>query len=226
MIAMSILVLAASASLAKPDGTKLRPITQCFAITKDGAAVGATWQRVTAVRVGGRAMWDIVIHQKVAAFNFDMRDHFVIDRRDLRPVAFDSMKGGKPHIVLNYADGRVTGTRTEESGVKPIDMGLEAPVWEGNLWGITFGALPLAADARFELPFYQYDKGLGSFKLEVTGSEDIETPAGKAAAWTVKVGDDPAKSVTYLIDKKTGDELGTRAGAFGTRLGGDCSGLG
>lgn len=225
MIAMAMLGLAASTSMVKPDGTKLRPITQCFAITKDGAVVGATWQRVTAVRLGGRAMWDIVIHQKVAAFNFDMRDHFTVDRSDLRPVAFDSMKAGKPHIALTYAQDRVTGSRIEQDGTKPIDIGLEAPVWEGNLWGISFGALPLAAGARFELPFYQYDKGLGSFKLEVTGSEDVETPSGKVAAWTVKVGDDPAKSVTYLIAKKTGDELGTRAGAFGTRLGGDCSGL-
>ena len=223
MIAM--LALAASADLVRPDGTKLRPVTQCFAILRDGKEVGSTLQRVTALKVGGRAMWEIVIHQRVAAFNFDMRDHFVVDRRDLRPSWFDSTKSGKRHIALTYTDGSVTGTRTEADGDTPIRQAFAGPVWEGNLWGIAFGALPLQAGAKFELPNYQYDKGIGRFQLEVTGSEDVETPAGKVAAWTVRVGDDPAKAVTYLIDQKTGDELGTRAGPFATRLGGDCSGL-
>lgn len=211
------------------DGTKLVAGTQCYAILRGGETIGATLQRVSPVDADGTPAWDIVVHQRIGdGAQFDMRDHFVLRRSDLRPIAFESRarRGDDTHnIALAYSEDRVTGARTGGGEASTIDVALPGPVWEGNLWGITFGALPLVEGAHFSLPFYQYDKGLGRFELEVTGSETVETPAGAAEAWTVALEAAPGRSITYLIGKADGAELGTRGPGFGTRLGGDCSGL-
>lgn len=75
------------------------------------------------------------------------------------------------------------------------------------------------------MPFYQYDKGFGTFTLKVAGSDIVETPGGKVDVWTVDVATGADRLVTYLIGKTNGAELGTRAPGFSTRFGGDCSGL-
>lgn len=229
---LSYLLLAALGTQAVPtptiDGSRLRAGERCYALVRGDQTIGATYQKVSAVDAGGMPAWDIVIHQRVGTM-FDMRDHFVVRRSDLRPIAFDSaaMRGGAGHeIALRYTDTRVHGTRTTPEGSAPVDVALDAPVWEGNLWGLTFGAIALAEGQRYRLPIYQYDSGIGEFTLTVTGSETVETPDGPVDAWTVDVGTDPARRTTYLVPKAGGAELGVRGPGFGARLGGDCTGLG
>ncbi|MEO7168959.1 MAG: hypothetical protein V4610_22255 [Pseudomonadota bacterium] len=209
---------------AQPNGERLSAGSACYAIMRDTSVIGATWQSVRPAEVAGEQAWDIVVHQRVGT-TFDLRDHFVLARKDLRPIAFDNRKLGKEHVTLRYANGRITGSRMEKEGVVPVDLATPAQVWEGNLWGLTFGALPLAQGGEYALPFYQYDKGFGTFTLKVTGSDIVETPGGKVDAWTVDVATGADRLVTYLIGKTNGAELGTRAPGFSTRLGGDCSGL-
>ena len=208
-----------------PDGTRLRPVDQCFLIERGGQPIGATRQIGRSTVLDGRRVWDVVVHQKADAMHFDLRDHFVLMRRDLRPIAFDSRKNGVEDVRLTYRNGRVIGRKIGDKGALAIDTPLPGPTWEGNLWGVTFGALPLRPGAKFTLPFFQYDQGLGEFTLSTTGTETVQTPAGPVRAWVVDAGTDPTHRVTYLIDRKTGEELGTRAMGFETRLGGDCSAL-
>ncbi len=228
-------MMAAAAVTMAPQGSRLVPGDQCFAITRHDAAsgddvvIGATHQVIRRVRIGGRAAFDIVVNQSVPAAKFAMRDHFVLARADLTPIAFDSRRNGVDHVSLSYAPGRVTGRvtgrRVEKGATVPIDVAVPTPVWEGNLWGVTFGALPLAAGRSFVLPFYQYDSGIGRFDLAVTGSERVATPTGAVDAWTVAIVKDGRPSSTVLIAKLDGRELGLRSPRGGTRLGGDCKGL-
>ena len=227
MVVSSIPALAAPMAVpVAPDGARVHPADQCFVIEVDGKAVGVTHQLVRKMVSRGRPVWDVVVHQKADALKFDMRDHFVLRRSDLLPIAFDSRKDGADHVRLAYRSGRVTGYKIDEKGRVPIDTQLRGPTWEGNLWGVTFGALPLRAGAQFTLPFFQYDKGVGEFTLKTLGIETVTTPSGPVEAWAVDAGADAEQRVTYLLDKKTGAELGTRAGKFATRMGGDCSGVG
>ena len=210
-----------------PDGYRLKPITQCFAIERQGQVIGATYQRIVAVKRDGMKAWDIVVHQRAGNGRFDMRDHFILAATNLLPLSFDSRVSNKPHVNLTYRPGRVMGSRINADGTTvPINVLTNGPVWEGNLWGVTFGALPLAEGAHLTLPTYQYDQGVGAFDLKVTGSEQVDTPNGKVAAWTVDIEVAPGRINTSLIDKATGTELGSRAPGFATRLGGDCRGLG
>ena len=214
---MLLLVLAAQAALPAVDGTRLQPGSVCYAIARGETVMGATLQTVKAATADGVPAWDIVIHQRVGD-KFDLRDHFVLRRKDLAPIAFDSRKTGVEHVRVTYGPDKLVTTR---SGAAPAETPITGPVWEGNLWGLTFAALPLAEGAHFELPFYQYDKGLGRFSLDVVGSEKV----GDRDAWVVETSPDGQRKVRYLIDKADNAELGYAGGGFAQRLGGDCSGI-
>lgn len=213
-----------SPALVKPDGRKLKAVDQCFVIARGGQPMGLTHQTVKAVIANGKPAWDVVVHQRIGDGKFDMRDHFVLARTDLLPISFDNRRNGEEHVRLSYLKGRITGTRIDKGVAAPIDLAAPPPVWDGNLWGVTFGALPLKQGARFDLPYYQYDQGLAHFALTVKGSEDVVTPTGTVAAWQVEL---PGKNgvTTLLLAKRDGAELGTRSGPFTTTLGGDCSAM-
>ncbi len=227
MFAMMMALAAAQAAapvVVKPDGRKLKPVDQCFVIARGGQAMGLTRQTIKATTAGGKPAWDVVVHQRIGDGKFDMRDHFVLSRKDLLPISFDNRRNGEEHVRLRYASGRIMGTRTDKGIATPIDVAAPAPVWDGNLWGVTFGALPLRDGATFDLPYYQYDQGLAQFTLTVKGSEDVVTPAGTVSAWRVEL---PGRNgvTTLLLAKRDGAELGTRSGPFTTTPGGDCSGI-
>jgi hypothetical protein len=228
----SLLLLAAlvggDITPARMEGDRLRPGSVCYTMTADGKAMGTTAQTIAATRIGGRPVWDIVIHQKVANGVFDMRDHFVVDRRTLLPLHMDSQRGsvrtdrGWHRITIDYAKGRITGTRETATATTPIDVAADHPVWDGNLWGVTFAALPLRQGGRYTLPFWQYDKGFGQFTLQVVGRETVTTPSGRVAAWIVEAGDDPTHPMRYRIAHRPRQELGYVVGSHGQQLGGTC----
>ncbi len=208
-----------------PDGRRLQTGETCYAIRSGDRTIGAALQRITRARVVGVDALRIVNHQRVGT-TFDLRDELVVRRRDLRPLTLDSAKSGKPHVHLDYADARVTGWKMGKAGREAIDVALAGPTWDGNLWGTTFAALPLRAGGRYTLPFYQYDKGLGSFDLAVKGEETVQQDGKPVAAWIIDASADPARRTDYLIAKSAPRELGYRAGPMAQMVGGDCTGLG
>ena len=229
ILAIAAVSLMGAAPASRPDGRRVHAGAACYSIMRGDKVVGTTAQTITATTEYGRRAWDIVVHQKVAAAGFDMRDHFVLDRNTLLPIRFDSAAGrdasarGYHRISFTYADGHVRGTREAAEGKTPIDVALASPVWEGNLWGVTFAALPLRAGGTYSLPFWQYDKGLGSFTIRVVGEEKVSTPTGKVDTWVVEAGADPARLARYQIAKTSRQELGYTAGPSGQRLGGTCA---
>jgi hypothetical protein len=211
-----------------PDGTRLVPGEQCFAIERGEERIGDTTQSVTAEELDGEPVWRIVIHQTLRNGRFSLRDEFVVARDTLRPLALTSLRGNDPaspswqRIELRYSSEGVTGTRTTAKESAPIVATIDRPVWDGNLWGLTFAALPLAAGAEFSLPNWQYDKGAGAFTVLVVGEETVETPAGSVAAWTIDAGTDPEQLVRYRIAKSGGIELGYSGNGMAQRLATDC----
>ena len=230
---MMMLLAAAlmGATTPSPDGARLSAGEQCFTITRGGSPVGLTWQAIQPTRTNGMATWDIVIHQRMSDGRFDMRDHFVVDRKTLRPVSLESVRGVDPsapgwrRVMLRYAVDRVTGTKETKDGAVTIDTPLDHAVWDGNLWGVTFAAMPLRDGVSLSLPFWQYDKGFGAFSVKVVGRERADTPGGPVDAWTLDAGDDPAALVRYMVAIEPPVEIAYSAGPFGQRLGGECDAL-
>lgn len=207
------LLLAADPAL---DGSRLKPGTICYSIVRGEQAMGVTRQTVAATTAEGKPAWDIVVHQWIAGGKFDLRDHFVLRASDLTPITFDSRKSGVEHVRVTYGKGKITTTRPDKPAV---DTAFAGKIWDGNLWGLTFAALPLAEGGHYTLPFYQYDKGVGAFTLDVVGSEKV----GDQDAWVVEASSDAERKVRYFIGKASHAELGYGGGGFSQRLGGDCS---
>lgn len=213
-----------------PDGTRLRPYTACYAIVGSSAegspVIGSTLQSIRKDKLEGRPIWRIVVHQRLANGRFDLRDAFALDARTLRPISLTTTRDGKPHAELSYEPGRVTGYKLDRQGNRvAINQAFESPAWDGNLFGPTFAAMPLALGKRFTLPFYQYDRGLGAFTVAVTGTEEVMTPTGSVDAWVLDAGSSASQRLRYLIAKRGGKEIGYSSPQGEQRLGGTCAGF-
>lgn len=227
------LLIAMPLAVIEPDGYRLAETSQCFTmyrVTEQGEVkFGNTLQTVEFVTHEGVPALRIVIHQYGNDGAFDMRDEFLLAREDLKPLEFESRfrsTSGRSHDVeLHYTGNRITGDKTTGEETRAIDVELPNPVWEGNLWGLTFAALPLQAGAHYELPFFQYDKGTGSFEVDVTGSETIATAEGPVDAWVLNAGVAGEAHARYLVGKATAMELGYESAGFRQAPGGDCSSL-
>lgn len=232
MIILLASLTAQATEIPTVDGRLLPAGTTCYAIVRDAQPLGATLQSIAPTMIGTEPAWDIVVHQRLAGGGFDMRDHFVLRQSDLRPIRFESRlgdraAGGRWHEVqLSYGERKITGSKATSDGVKQIDVTLDGPVWDGNLWGLTFGALALRENGQYRLPFWQYDNGFGTFLVNVTGSEMVETPDGLIETWVAEAGTSPDRLSRYQLAKRDGAELGYSRGGLEQRLGGDCTGLG
>jgi hypothetical protein len=227
---LALLALAAApADLPKMEGGKLKAGESCYTMAVQGKLRGTTWQAIKPARAKGKPAWDITVHQLLQDGSFDMRDHFIVERDSLLPIRVRSWRGrdrsakGWHRVTLDYGGGKVTGSRESAAGKTAIDVALDGPTWDGNLWGVTFAALPLKDGGSYALPFWQYDKGKGSFAVRVMGSEMGDAGGGaKTPAWIVEMGDNPQRLTRYVIAKAPRAELGYAMDGFAQTPGGDC----
>ena len=214
---------------AAPNGATLALGDSCYTITTgtDGKErpIGYVFQSLTSDHMDGIDVLTVVVHQHLLTKKFDMRDRLVLRRTDLTPLHLDTDRDGSPHVHLDYAPGRVTGWKMVGAAKHPIDVALDGRVWDGNLWGVTFAALPLKAGTNYQLPVYQYDSGKGEFFVTVVGEQKVTTPVGDVEAWVAEVGLKPGERVKYLLGQTPRMELGYVAGPMSQRLGGVCAGL-
>lgn len=227
---MTIALLLAALTIPAMEGDRLHPGTTCYAILQGDRTIGTTTQSITATRAKGKPAWDITVHQTLSNGRFDMRDHFIVERTTLLPIAMDSQRSvdrqapGWHRITLSYGETRITGSKETAAGTSSIDVPLTGPVWDGNLWGLTFAALPLHAGGSYRLPFWQYDKGFGTFTVHVTRKQPGDKVTGTPGAWLLDAGDDPAHLMRYIIGKHPRREIGYNAGAHAQQIAAVCKG--
>lgn len=212
-----------------PNGSSLALGDSCYTITtqKEGKEqpIGYVFQSLKSQKLDGADVLTIIVHQHLLNRKFDMRDSLVLRTADLTPLHLDTDRDGAAHVHLDYAENRVTGWKIVNGSKQPIDVSFDGPVWDGNLWGVTFAALPLKAGKSYHLPTYQYDSGKGDFFVTVNGQRRVTTPNGTVDAWVLEAGLKPDELVEYLIGQMPRMELGYIAGPMSQHLGGDCSGL-
>lgn len=221
-------VAPASAAIV-PDGSVLALGDSCYTITakKNGTEqpAGLVFQSIQRQELNGVAALAIVVHQHLSSGKFDMRDSFLVRRKDLRPIRLDTDRDGAPHVHLDYAANHITGWKVVNGSKEPIDVAIDGPIWDGNLWGVTFAALPLKEGENYQVPTYQYDSGKGNFLVTVTGARKIDTSTGAVDAWVLEAGLKPDERVEYLVGKNPPKELGYVAGPMSQHIGGDCTSL-
>jgi hypothetical protein len=180
--------------------------------------IGYTLQSIERSKAGDHEVFKIVIHQRMFDGKFDMRDSFIVDAKDLHAIEFTNERHGKQHVHLNYSENIISGTRIKSDGTsETLNFAIQGPIWDANLWGVSFSAMPLSADAELKLPTFHYDKGVGEFKIKVVG-QDADT-------WQLDIGEDSKPKARYQIGKSPRRELGVKAGPYASFIGGDCSEL-
>lgn len=215
---------------APPQMIPLESGTTCYAILRNDEVVGSTLQSIQETTVDGQPAWEITVHQRMPTASFDLRDRFVVSKIDLQPHLFSSERGvdrtrpGWQRISVQYGRDRISGALENAEGLKIIDEQMSRPIWDGNLWGLTFAGLPFRPDAEFQLPYWQYDKGFGTFRVRVSGRNAVPTATGPVDSWVVEAADAPDRTTEYFLRVETPGELGYRAGPFEQRLGGECPG--
>lgn len=217
------------ASSPSPDGTKLGLGEYCYTITatQDGKEqpVGNTFQSIRREQVDGVDALAIVVHQHLSNGKFDLRDSFLLHRADLRPIRLDTDRNGSPYVHLDYTDSHVAGWKMVAGKKQPIDVTLDGPVWDGNLWGDLFAALHLQAGMAYQIPTYQYDSGKGFLFVNVVEPRKVGTPSGVVDAWALRAGPKKDELVDYLVGGQPRIELGYAAGPNSQHLGGECGTL-
>lgn len=206
----------------KPDGTLIQNETTCYTTTAQKGdkikVIGYTLQSIERGKKEDRDIFNIVIHQRMFGGKFDMRDSFVLDAKDLHAIEFSNERQGKQHVHLSYSANRITGTRLKSDGLtEAIDVPIQGLIWDANLWGITFAAMPLTIGAQLRLPTFHYDKGLGEFNIQVKGLE--------ANIWQLDIGEEGKPKAHYQIGQSPRRELGVKAGPYTSFIGGDCAEL-
>lgn len=217
-------VLAAATPM--PQGDRLAEGTWCYDITatkgEETRTVGHAFQSIERTTHDGKPALKVVVHQRMGA-KFDMRDTFFLDASTLRPFELANERFGKPHVRDVYGDAQVTETRWDDAGAQATTTKkLSQPVWEGNLFGVLFAALPLDAGASYSVPFHQYDKGEGTFSIDVNGTRTVDTPDGQREAIVLDAGT-TGQQIEYLIGASPRIELGYGGHGFGQSLAPSCA---
>lgn len=217
------LSLMLAAALIHPDASRLTEGQRCYEMQRGGEPFGFTRQTIEAAPSIKGPAWNIRIEQIIPANDFRFTDTFLVERDTLAPIAFHSVLKGEEIARLLYFGDRVTGWKKGEEAVERVDLSLEEPVLEGNLWGLTLSSLPLDEAYSVRIPVYQYHRNLTEFVIDVEGEETIETPDGPRDVWLVKLGHSPEQRATYLIGKADGTEYGYRGPGFSQAMLADCT---
>jgi hypothetical protein len=214
-----ILLFATLAGATTPqlNGLLIRPGEACYSIGRSGpdglAPFGTMRMTVKRLKHKGVAALEIMTHQQLTSPRgpVNLKDFYLVRRKDLRPISYRSEMSGKTTVRLDYGRSRVLGTREVKGATIPIDQALGRPTWDGNLYGLTLGYLPLKPNASYQVPVYHYSDGLGEFTINVVGEAQVETPSGSEQAWVIEVYRDPARVARYFISKESRAELGYEA---------------
>ena len=117
-----------------------------------------------------------------------VKDNAVLDKRTL-VVMERSMSGAGSKVELEFAGGKVKGAAKVEGKKAEMDMEIGGPVFaDGPGYAQVIGCLPLAAGYKAVYRNFDIQKNKPrAVRLEVTGSERLEVPAGTFDTYRVEI---------------------------------------
>ena len=183
--------------LSRIEGENLEPMRLTYEGTR---SVSRT---ITPVSEAGAAAWSIV-HD-----NAETRpDTLVVDRETLLPRSQATHARAQNQrdvsIQLTYDSTSVRGTMEVGPRSIPVDASAQVPVLvEGNSFRhplFALAAMPLDPGFSTEFTLFNFPRDVVTARYEVTGTTEVETPAGSFATYIVEmnVGDGRRTRTAYL----------------------------
>jgi dipeptidyl aminopeptidase/acylaminoacyl peptidase len=187
---------AASVSVPKP-ATDLSPVVLKYKLVLQMGQQTIPMSSTTEVKDAGE-QW--VLTDRMTTPMGEMLDESVVRKGSLILVKH-TITQGHVRIEVAYADKKVTGKMVMNGQEKPIDAGVDGPLFaDGAGSGQILAALPLAAGYKATFRNFDLQKAKQQLvQIEVSGSEKVTVPAGEFDAWKVDYSAD-AKG-TLWIDK-------------------------
>lgn len=199
------------------DGFRPSPMTICYELINDGKPWGVSRLSIGDLEDTAGLVWDIVVRTRYNNGSIDDTNHFLLEAKDLTPLETEFHSKDNISWTTTYHVDKATTVFA--SGKPTVETELSGRVWDGDLWGFIFTGLPLAEGAHFEIPTYDWYRGVKNLTVDVIGS--LKYP--KEEAWVLTAKISYRQERTYLIGKKTNVVYGFKSGGYVERAGGDCS---
>jgi dipeptidyl aminopeptidase/acylaminoacyl peptidase len=148
---------------------------------------GSSTLTIAAGKQANRPIWTISEVNKTTTMG-DITDTTVVDRKTLVPLG-RSVRQGPATIEVAFTDKEAKGTMKAGPQQMPIDTKLEGAVLvDGMPLNLAVGTLPLAPGYKTRLRSFDLIAAKAQVQsLEVSGAEEVTTPAGTFAALKVQI---------------------------------------
>lgn len=192
-LAVSAVALAAAPlraqapALPEADGSILEPARMAFLTTLQirGKTLTINQTRtLERIRRDGRELWAVVEESKTSRGTGV--DSVLLDRDRLVPVRRHAT--GQGDIQLTYTPDSISGSLSFGQSRTDVGVGLQAPVYAGGP-GLETALAGLPLEKGYSATIRTFDpqqQEVRTRKLEVTGTETVEVPAGEFDVFVVK----------------------------------------
>lgn len=182
------------------DASGLEPGQYTYRVSVQGNPLGEFNRMITRESRDGRQVWVASMSMALPGQNVSSRVAFTESFRPMSGSFEVSAQGRSMGSELEYANGRVTGTRTTPQG-ETRDVDTEAPVGVvmGDMNELAVWITDLEQNTEFRFPAVSLQSGqVSQVRIQVQGTTEVTVPAGTFQAYEVTISSGEGTSRAYF----------------------------
>ncbi len=184
---------------------RIVPASYTYRVVVQGNPMGDATRSVARGTANGRPILQLFGTTNIGGM-VRQADTTTVDAQTLAPVSVrqsGSVQGQATSLRLDYEGTHVRGQGRVPGQAGPrdltVDTTLAAGTFDDNQMEAVLLALPVAANARFNIPVFLSGEGRGQvYTVAVTGEDSVTVPAGTFACWRLEMSGGPQGMTFYL----------------------------
>jgi zinc protease len=177
------------------DGSRVIEGSWRYRVLVQGNPFGEERRTIERVQADGRQAWRMITATRLGPI-LSQDDTVLVDAATLAPIRVRQggvVQNQATRVSLDYASGRVRGnSRTPQApgqmAERSVDTTAAAGTFDDNQLPLVLMALPLAAEARWNLPMFSGGDGaMKTYGVTVEGQQEVTVPAGTFRTWRLGV---------------------------------------